>query len=93
MLKTNSLPESFASIEEAAEYWDEHSTADDWDETQEVEFEIALNPRRRVVLASDLAQELRLAAMQQGVSLQTLVNMWLQERVQSSHKTIKQLVP
>jgi hypothetical protein len=93
MRKSNSLPESFAGIEDAAEFWDGHSTADDWDQTHEVGFEIALNPRHRVVLASDLAEELRLLARQQGVSVETLVNLWLQERIRRPRDTIPQLVP
>lgn len=36
------IPESFNSIEEAGEFWDTHSLADYWDQTREVEIEVAL---------------------------------------------------
>ena len=31
------LPEEFASIEEVQEFWDTHSTADYWDEMEDVD--------------------------------------------------------
>lgn len=37
-----SIPEEFENIEEAGEFWDTHSLADYWDQTQEVHFEVDL---------------------------------------------------
>lgn len=79
-----SIPEEFASLEEAGNFWDAHSTADYEDIFEPVdEVEINLPPRRaqRVVLASELAARLQQIARQQGVSTETLANLWLQERV------------
>jgi hypothetical protein len=36
------IPEHFMSIEEAAEFWDNHDLADYWDLIEEVEFEVNL---------------------------------------------------
>jgi predicted DNA-binding ribbon-helix-helix protein len=79
------IPESFASIEEAAEFWDTHSVADYWDETHEVHFDIHV-PRRRssVRLERDLADRLKTLARQQGLSLEDLVNRWLKEKLQET---------
>ncbi len=40
------LPESFASIDEAAEFWDTHDLADYWDFTEEVEFKVDIQHQR-----------------------------------------------
>jgi hypothetical protein len=83
--KMDDIPESFASIEEAAEFWDTHSAADDWDQTREVHFDIHV-PRRRssVRLERDLADRLKTLARQQGLSLEDLVNRWLKEKLQET---------
>ncbi|MBE2220856.1 MAG: hypothetical protein IAF02_04915 [Anaerolineae bacterium] len=82
-LPQDELPEEFASLEEAGEFWDAHSTADYEDIFEPVEFEIDLPPRlgKRIVLAADLADKLSEVAKQQGVSTETLANLWLQERL------------
>lgn len=77
------IPESFASIEEAAEFWDTHDTADYWDEMREVEVEYELPPRRRVSVATDIFDRLERIARERGISAETLVNLWLMEKVKS----------
>jgi len=77
------IPEQFATIEEAAEFWDVHSLADYWDLTEEVDFNVNLQHRRYLVaLAPDLAERMAVEAHKQGVSTETLVNLWLSERLQ-----------
>ncbi|MFO7679588.1 MAG: CopG family antitoxin [Chloroflexota bacterium] len=77
------LPEEFASLEDAGEFWDAHSTADYEDMFEPVEFEIDLPPRlgKRIILAADLAERLSEIARQQGISTETLANLWLQEKL------------
>lgn len=81
--KREPLPESFDSLEEAAEFWDTHSTADYEELMEEVEFEINLSTRQtyNYAIAKDLITQLREKARQQGISTQTLINLWLQERL------------
>jgi hypothetical protein len=38
------------TLDEIADFWDTHSLADYWDQTQEVEFEVRAQRRRRVTL-------------------------------------------
>ena len=78
------LPEEFESIEEAAEFWDTHSLADYWDETQEVQIEIRAVRKQRVALASELDKEVADVAKREGVSVETLVNLWVAERLQTA---------
>ncbi len=79
------LPESFASIDEAAEFWDTHDLADYWDLTEEAEFEVDIQHRRHLVaLDPELAKNLSDAAHQRGLSVETLINLWLSERLQQT---------
>lgn len=68
-----------SSLEEIAEYWDTHSLADHWEQTQEVEFEV--RAPRRVTLDPDVYARLEEQARTRGVSLATLVNLWLSEHL------------
>ncbi|MEZ4736820.1 MAG: CopG family antitoxin [Caldilineaceae bacterium] len=77
------IPQSFASLEEAGEFWDTHDSADYEDLMEEVAFEIDLSdkPAYHFAVAKDLAAALHDIAKQQGVSTQTLINLWLQEKL------------
>ncbi len=82
------LPEDFTTLKEAGEFWDTHSTADHEEIFEPVDVEIALPPRqgKRVILATDLAEKLSEVATDQGVSTETLVNLWLQEKLAQAIK-------
>lgn len=67
--------------EEIGEFWDSHSLADYWDETYEVEFEVRAKRRRRITLDPEVYAELEAAARARGVLPETLVNLWLAERL------------
>jgi hypothetical protein len=67
--------------EEIAEFWDSHSLADYWDETHEVEFEVRAKRRRRITLDPEVYSELEAEARARGVLPETLVNLWLAERL------------
>jgi hypothetical protein len=68
--------------EEIAEFWDTHSLDDYWDQTHEVEFEVRAKRRRRVTLDPDIYQEVAAQARARGLVPETLVNLWLAERLQ-----------
>jgi predicted HicB family RNase H-like nuclease len=70
--------------EEIAEFWDSHSLADYWDQTHEVEFEVRIPRRRRVTLAAELSDRLAERARREGVSVETLVNLWVAEKLQAA---------
>jgi hypothetical protein len=74
------IPEKFSSIEEAAEFWDTHSLADYEDLTEEVEAEIRL-VRNHFRVDRELARRISQIARRRGISSETLVNLWLQEKV------------
>lgn len=70
------------SYEELGESWDTHSLADHWDQTHPVEFELDVQSSSLYFPVDRLlAEKLRSLAISHGVSTETLLNMWLQERV------------
>ncbi len=76
------MPQHFKSVEAAAEFWDSHDLADYWDLTREAHFEVDI--QRRVFLTAlepELAKKLTARARKQGVSTETLINVWLTEKL------------
>ena len=69
------------SIEEIADFWDKHSLADYWDQTHEVEFEVRAKQRRRITLDPEIYSKIEAQARARGILPETLVNMWLVERL------------
>ena len=72
------------SLDEVAEYWDEHSVADHWDETRDVELGVRAQRWHRVNLDPDVFGEIRTEARQRGIAVETLVNLWLRERLETA---------
>ncbi len=77
------LPDEFKSLEEAGEFWDAHDTTDYEDLMEDVSFEMNLTgkPSRYYAVAKDIAAQLQTVADEQGISTQTLINLWLQEKL------------
>jgi len=68
--------------EEIGDFWDTHSLADYWDQTHEVEFEVRAKRRRRVTLDPDVYTRIEAEAHARGILPETLVNLWLVEKLQ-----------
>ncbi len=71
------------TLEEIGEFWDTHSLDDYWDETREVEFEVRAKQRKRITLEPQIYQQLEAEARVRGVVPETLVNLWLAEKLQA----------
>jgi hypothetical protein len=71
------------TLDDVAEYWDEHSLADHWAETREVEVEVHARRRYRVSLDPDVFGAIRAQARQRGVAVETLINLWLKEHLEA----------
>lgn len=83
--KREAIPEHFASIEEAADFWDTHDLADYADVTRDVAVTIDLQRRQHLVaLAPELAARIGAEARRQGVTTETLINLWLSERLRAT---------
>ena len=70
------------TLDEIADFWDTHSLADYWDQTREVEFEVRARRRRRVTLDPEVYARIEAQARARGILPETLVNLWLAERLQ-----------
>ena len=79
------LPKNFGTLEEFWQFWDTHSTADHEHDMEAVEVDIDLSSSKVYCsVAKDLVRKIRAQAQQQGVSSETLINLWLQEKLQTS---------
>lgn len=72
------------SLEAIGEFWDTRDFTDyDTDAP-----DVAFNFTRTIPIEAELLQALREQAKQRGVSVETLVNLWLQQRLtQEAHPT------
>lgn len=67
---------------EAGEFWDSHDLDEVWDRTKPVEIEVDLQSEKFFFsVESELANRIQAVARSRGVSSETLVNLWLQEKV------------
>jgi len=77
-----SIPE-FKSREEEAQFWDTHSAADYWQESQPVKVRFARNLSEGITIRLDpeTMREVREQARQKGLGPTTLIRMWVLERL------------
>jgi hypothetical protein len=69
------------------EFWDSHDLSDYWDLTHDVEMSVDLRSSSMyLALDRSVAEELRVAARDRGVSPEALVSTWLAEHRASSAK-------
>ena len=72
------------TLEEIADFWDTHSLDDYWYQTHEVEFEVRAKRRRRITLVPEVYTRVEAQARERGILPETLVNLWLVERLQEA---------
>ena len=78
-----------SSVSQAATYagigdfWDEHDLSDYWGKTRSVRADVDLESEESLyAIEKGLSQTLCRAAKERGVSPHTLINLWLQEKIQ-----------
>ncbi len=72
------------TLEEIGDFWDSNNLADHWDETEEVEFEVRAKQKRRVTISPQIYEKLKDQARLEGVLPETLINVWLSERLEKA---------
>ena len=83
MSKGKSTISKAKTYREMGEFWDAHDLADYWDQTYPVEFEIELQSGVTYFpVEMKLSEKVRSVAEQHGVSPETLLNLWIQEKLQ-----------
>lgn len=86
------IPEHFASIEEAVEFWDTHDTADYEAYLKEVQ-PVNLNLKtitREVKFEPEVALKVAKLAKAKGVSFSDLINFWVKEKLNDYPLTSEQ---
>ncbi len=71
------------SYKEIGEFWDTHDLSDFWDQTKRVKCEVGIESEITYYsLDKKLAEEVQSIARKRGVSPDTLINLWVQEKIQ-----------
>lgn len=66
---------------EAGEYWDSHDLGEVWERPEEVEIDVDLRSEKFYYpVEKELSDRITALAHARGVSPETLVNLWLQEK-------------
>ena len=69
---------------EMGEFWDTHDLGDYWDQTEPVSFNVDIKYEVTYYrLDAELGKQVGEVARQHGVSPETLINLWVQEKLQS----------
>lgn len=67
--------------EEMGEFWDTHSLADYWDQTEPAEFNVNIERPNHYAVDRTLNEQVQALARQRGVSAETLLNLLIAERL------------
>lgn len=82
MSKNKTSISQAGSYEEIGEYWSEHDLTDVWDQTEPAAFEVDIKSVKRYYpLEHDLADEINKIARRRGVGVETLLNLWVKEKI------------
>ena len=82
MKRTKSSISKVSSYSEMGAYWDKHDLGDVWDFSEDASFEFVADPQiTYFAIEKSLSEKIRALALSRGVSADTLLNMWVQEKI------------
>ena len=82
MSEDNTSISKASSYQEIGEFWSKHDLAKFWEQTEPAEFEVEIESEKRYYpIDRDLSLELSKIAQRRGVSTETLLNLWIKEKV------------
>jgi hypothetical protein len=86
---------TFANRQEEAEWWDTHDLTDYWDQLEPVKVKFNLEPMESITFSLDAhnTKRLRDAAKRRGFPLETLIQIWLPERLEHEDRAREQQAP
>ena len=89
MGKSKSTISKGSSYQEIGEFWDTHDLSEYWSQTKPVEIEVDIESEAIYYpIERKLSAEITKIAKRRGVSAETLLNMWLQEKI-GKERTVK----
>jgi hypothetical protein len=82
MNKNRSSLSKARSYKEIGDFWDTHDLSEFWDRTKSARFEVDIESEvTYYALDSVLSKKVRTIAHKRGVSADTLLNLWVQEKL------------
>ena len=86
MKRNRSSISKAGSYRDIGEYWDTHDLSEVWERTKKVRFDVQIESEAVYYpVEKGLSQEIRMIAKKRGVSSDTLINLWIQQKVQEQH--------
>ncbi len=83
MNKDRSSLSKAKSYREIGDFWDTHDLSEFWDMTKEAEFQVGIETETiYYALDKKLSEQIQAIARERGISADTLVNLWIQEKLQ-----------
>lgn len=87
--KNSKIPKHFKSLGEASEFWDSHDVANYLRHTKEVRLKFNLKRRHYYVsVFPGIVRKMQKLSEKKGVSLETLTNLWLMEKLKEKQASI-----
>ena len=82
MRKNKSSISKARTYAEIGEFWDEHDLSDFWGKTRKVRFDVVVEPEATYYpIEKGLSEKIQSVARKRGVSSDTLVNLWLEQKI------------
>ena len=82
MKKDKSSLSKAKSYKGIGDFWDTHDLSDFWDETKKADFEVDIESEMTFCsLDKRLSEQVQSIARRRGVSADTLINLWVQEKL------------
>lgn len=86
MSKYKSSISQATSYKEIGEFWDTHDVSDFWNKTKEVSFEVDIESEVTYYAVDKiLSEKIQAVAQKRGVTADTLINLWVQEKLQEQN--------
>ena len=88
MRKSKSSISKARSYAEIGEFWDKHDLSDYWSKARKVKFDVVLEPEATYYpVQKDLSEKIQSEAKKQGIPSDTLVNLWLEQKMKEQRST------
>ncbi len=83
MRKHKSSVSEATSYKVISEFWDTHDLSEFWDKTKEASFEVDIESEVTYYAVDKmLSEKIQAIAQKRGVTADTLINLWVQEKLQ-----------
>ena len=83
MKKPKSSISGAKTYKEIGNFWDTHPLSDFWDQTRKAAIDVEIESEMTYYsLDKELSEKVKSLAQRRGVSADTLINLWVQEKLQ-----------